>query len=157
MSRASSNGSVLAMFGFVMLIGCGDDGGAGDAGGNADAATDGNGGMVDASTDAPPVDAATATVMAVTCPNTPDASVMAINGAVGTRRFDPDEVTIPVNGVVRFTMTSSHNVIPRMGVTSDPGLTVGFGETKCLQFTVAGTFHYRCAPHAEMIGSVTVQ
>lgn len=117
----------------IGLLACGDDGGT-----------------------TPQVDApvTTATVEAVTCPATPDAAVT--TNAGGTA-FEPATTTISVGQVIEFTMPSTHNVVPNAaGGTTDPGLTVNFNETKCLKFTAAGTFHFKCNPHG-FAGSVTVQ
>lgn len=127
----------MLRLGFAMLsiglLACGDDGGT-----------------------TPQVDAPnnTAAVKAVTCPATADAAVT--TNAAGTA-FEPASSTISVNGIVQFTMTSSHNVVPNSaGGMTDAGLTVNFGETKCLQFTTAGTYHFKCNPHG-FAGSITVQ
>jgi plastocyanin len=39
---------------------------------------------------------------------------------------------------------------------SDPGLRVNYGETKCLMFTLKGTFGFHCVPHL-FTGTVVVQ
>jgi plastocyanin len=99
------------------------------------------------------VDSSTATVVEVGCPATPDATVVTINTE---DRYDPSTVTIPVNGIVRFQMSGLHNVAPNPIGNTDPGLTVDFGETKCLRFTAAGTFGFYCTPHG-FNGTITVQ
>ncbi len=71
--------------------------------------------------------------------------------------FTPASITINTNDVVRFMPESIHNVIPHPTMSTDPGLRSGaVGEVRCLQFTTAGQFNYRCQPHANMNGSVTV-
>jgi plastocyanin len=52
-------------------------------------------------------------------------------------------------------MPSNHSVVPDTSAETDTGLRVGFSETKCLKFTVAGTFHFKCDPHGFM-GTITV-
>ena len=99
--------------------------------------------------DAPPgVDAppATSRVVEVPCPATPDATVVTSGGSGASASFSPMAVSIRVNGIVKFTMTASHSVIPS-APTTDQGLKVDFSATKCLQFTATDTFHYECFPH----------
>jgi plastocyanin len=92
--------------------------------------------------DAPPP---APTVLEVVCPSTvpltveaPDADLVYV--------FAPANQTIAVGQIVKFTMRSSHNVVPNVSM-SDAGLAVGFNETKCLQFTKAGMFGFYCGPH----------
>jgi plastocyanin len=94
-------------------------------------------------------------VQAVTCPGTADGNVMTI-GTVDA--YMPMTQTVPVNAVVKFTMNAAHNVAPNTaaGATTDPGLTVDFGQTKCLKFTTAGTFSFFCSAHG-FTGTITVQ
>jgi plastocyanin len=103
--------------------------------------------MIDAAIDAPPP---AATVIAVTCPATPAKTITATDGM-----YSPSSVTITVGQVVRFSMPSSHNVAPN-STMSDPGLSVDFSETKCLMFTLKGTFGFHCIPHG-FTGTVIVQ
>jgi plastocyanin len=67
----------------------------------------------------------------------------------------PSAVSIAVGQIVKFTMPGSHDVEPNRAM-SDPGLSVGFGETKCLMFSRTGTFGFHCGPH-QFIGTVVVQ
>jgi plastocyanin len=108
---------------------------------------------IDAAIDAKVIDAppdAQAFVLAVTCPATPNAAVIT-NGFA----FEPMTVTIPLNGIVQFTMPVNHSVEPSPTLATDSGLRVGFSQVKCLQFTKTGTFNYDCFPH-HFVGSVTV-
>ncbi|HEY5949887.1 MAG TPA: plastocyanin/azurin family copper-binding protein [Kofleriaceae bacterium] len=99
-------------------------------------------------------DAATNKVVAVTCPTTADATVMTTNGSFS---FMPAATPLALNGVVKFVMSSEHNVVPNtIAPMTDPGLMVNFGETKCLKFTAVGTFGFACGPHS-FAGTVTVQ
>lgn len=109
----------------------------------------GSGGDDDATPDAPAgIDAPAATVVEVApCPTTPDATVITMNFA-----YMPKDTTITQGQVVKFDIESSHDV---NGRTADPGLVVGFGETKCLRFTKAGTFAFHCTPHG-FSGSIIV-
>ena len=102
--------------------------------------------------DAPP---ATSRVMEVTCPATVAATVVTTGGSSSSAVFSPAAVTISVNDIVKFTMPSSHSVVPD-APTTDDGLKVGFSSTKCLKFTAADTYHYRCSPHTGIKGTVTV-
>ena len=110
---------------------------------------EGGGGTVDAKL----ADGNTNKVQAVTCPTTADAEVTtSVNGTA----YMPAATTVPVNAVVKFTMPSAHNVAPNTQSGSDPGLSVNFGETKCLKFTATGTYNFYCTPHG-FAGTVTVQ
>ena len=121
----------------LLLAACGgDDGG----GGTADAP-----GMGDAPS--------TNKVVTVTCPGTPDAMVGISTGGTA---YNPMMTTVPVNAVVKFVMTATHDAKPNTLTTTDPGLTVGFGETKCLKFTATGTFGFFCTAHS-FAGTITVQ
>lgn len=130
----------------IVLAACGGD--DGDTTMHRDAATN----PIDAAPMADaPVDAQQF-VVTVTCPGNEAATITTTNGV---NAYSPDAVTVDVNDVVKFVMASSHNVIPT-GTQTDPGLRVGFGETKCLQFTTAGTFTFKCQPHP-FSGTITVQ
>jgi plastocyanin len=120
----------------LLLAACGgDDGG----GGTADAAKmpDGNANKV----------------VAVTCPGTPDATITV---SAGGGAYMPMATTVPVNAVVKFVMTATHDTKPNTLTTTDPGIVVGFGETKCLRFTATGTYGFFCSAHS-FAGTVTVQ
>jgi plastocyanin len=94
---------------------------------------------------------AMALVLTVTCPGTPDATVTTSDAVMA---YSPPSVSIPQNGIVEFQTSSLHDVVPD-ATGSDPGLAVGFNQTKCLQFTATGTFGFHCGPHG-FTGSVTV-
>ncbi len=98
-------------------------------------------------------DASTNKVQAVTCPTTADATVTT---SATIDAYDPMSTTVPVNAVVKFVMPAAHNVVPNTQTTSDPGLSVNFGETKCLKFTAAGSYGFYCAPHG-FTGTIVVQ
>ena len=118
----------------IMLAGCSDSGSS-----SPDAA--------------PQADAPLPTVMAVTCPATVPATIMTVDI---TNAFTPSSVTISVGQIVKFTMSSAHNVVPNPLAMTDAGLKVNFNETKCLMFTRAGTFGFQCMPHG-FGGTVIVQ
>ena len=104
-------------------------------------------------TDAPnQIDASTNKVLTVACPNTADATITV--NMTGTA-YMPMATTVPVNAIVKFQMTSLHDAKPNTLTTTDPGITVGFGETKCLKFTATGTFGFFCTAHS-FAGTVTV-
>jgi plastocyanin len=143
-----ATGLIAALALGLGAAGCGSDAPPLDAPPPSDSAT--IDAAIDAAIDGPP---AAATVVQVTCPTTPDATVTTASLA-----FTPNAVTIQQNQIVRFAPESDHNVIPHPTLPSDPGLRSGaLGEVRCLQFTETGTFNYRCSPHAVMTGSVTVE
>lgn len=94
-------------------------------------------------------------VQTVTCPTTADAMVMT---TATVDAYMPATQTVPKNAVVKFVMASVHDVGPNTigGKTSDPGLVVGFGATKCLKFTESGEFNFFCSAHG-FAGVITVQ
>ena len=92
-------------------------------------------------------------VQTVTCPTAVDATVMTTSTVDA---YMPATQTVPKNAVVKFTMASVHDVAPNTIGTSDPGLVVGFGQTKCLKFTETGTFGFFCSAHS-FAGTITVQ
>jgi plastocyanin len=127
------------VFAVLLLAACGGDDGGGMV--TPDAAK-----VIDA--------APTNKVMTVTCPATVDATVMTTNTSFS---FMPMSNTVPLNGVVKFVMSTDHNVAPNpMAALTDSGLMVGFGQTACLKFTATGTYGFLCAPHG-FVGTVTVQ
>ena len=70
------------------------------------------------------------------------------------------DATIAVNDVVKFEMPAIHNAVSgtvsQMGGGSPDGkFTVGFGQTRCLRFTQAGSFPFYCSPHL-FTGTITV-
>src|SRR5689334_16524583 len=81
-------------------------------------------------------------VQAVTCPSAVDGNVMTTSAVDA---YMPATLTVPVNAVVKFTMASVHNVQPNSVGSTDPGLNVDFGQTKCLKFTQTGTFGFFCS------------
>ena len=103
---------------------------------------------------APASDAAGATVTTVTCPGGTVPTITATDGVDTT--YSPKTLSIGVGQIVKFTMPSTHNVVPALTGTTDPGLMVNFNETKCLMFAKAGAFNFRCGPHS-FVGTVTVQ
>jgi plastocyanin len=103
--------------------------------------------------DAPRDMGSTNKVLTVTCPTTADAMVTTTNLVDA---YSPPTTMIPATGVVRFVMSSFHDVKPNTLTSTDPGLTVGFGETKCLRFTQAGTYGFFCSSHS-FAGTIVVQ
>lgn len=122
----------------LALAACGGDDGGGS--GTTDAAV-----TVDANTDK---------VREIGCPASPAATVMTVDTVDA---YSPMSSTISVNGIVKFVISSAHDVTPNpIGGTTDPGLVVASDTTKCLQFTQAGTYNFYCTPHG-FTGSIVVQ
>src|SRR6476619_5966334 len=90
-------------------------------------------------------DAALATVRTVTCPPGDMPTVMTTDDVFA---FNPGTTAISAHGIVKFAMSPAHDVGPDMTMPSDSGLHVGFGQTACLEFDQAGTFHFQCTAHA---------
>ena len=112
------------------------------------------GGESNSSADAPStIDANNATVLTVTCPGAVDATITV--NAAGTA-YMPMATTVPKNAVVKFVLPPLHDTKPNTLTTTDPGIVVGFGETKCLKFTASGTFGFFCTAHS-FAGTITVQ
>ena len=91
--------------------------------------------------------AAPATVQAVDCATISPAMAITTSGMA----YAPQMATISVGGVVKWTMPTSHNV-----ESTTAGLAVDYGATKCLKFTVAGQYAYKCTAHG-FTGTLTVQ
>ncbi len=103
--------------------------------------------------DASVADSAPATVRTVTCPPGDMPTVMTTDDAFA---FNPMATAISAGGIVKFMMSGTHDVGPDLTMSSDPGLRVGFGQTACLEFDKAGTFHFLCTAHA-FRGMIIVQ
>ena len=116
---------------------------------------------VDAShIDAEHIDAAPATVKTVSCTGatiaaTVTAPTFAYTSTPPGSASNNSEIS--VNGIIKFDLTTAadHPVGPALTGPTDPGLVAPTGAVTCLQFTVAGTFNYRCEVHG-FTGSVTV-
>ncbi|HSN30707.1 MAG TPA: plastocyanin/azurin family copper-binding protein [Kofleriaceae bacterium] len=95
------------------------------------------------------------TVQMVTCPATPAATV-----TTSGFMYSPVTTTITQGQIVQFMPASEHDVEPGHTPTdatiADPGLSVGFGATKCLMFTQAGMYGFHCGPH-HFNGTIVVQ
>jgi plastocyanin len=104
--------------------------------------------------------ATTTTVQVVDCAT---ATAAATVTATASNTFTPGSVSVPVNGVVKWTTSSNvdHTVTSGTGGTADGKFnhTLNPGTTVCLQFTTAGSYSYYCIYHYSMgmVGSVTVQ
>lgn len=101
------------------------------------------------------VDGAGPSVRTVTCPPGQMPTVTTTSNT-DQAVYSPKTTTISVGGIVKFVMPSLHNVAPNPLQPTDPGLSVDFGQTACLEFNKAGTFNFRCVPHG-FTGSVVVQ
>lgn len=127
------------------LVACGGDEGKTNPAIDAPAAAI-DGPSVDAPT--VPSDAATA-VQEVPCAGLPMHPVVTAPGV-----YSPSDVTINVGEVVEFQMPSVHDVQPN-ATGSDPGIHVGFSQTRCKKFVAAGTYGFHCGPH-QFTGTITV-
>jgi plastocyanin len=102
----------------------------------------------------PTADAAAASVRTVTCPPGDMPTVTTADN--NDTSFMPSTTTISAHGIVKFVMSSIHNVAPNPLQATDPGLMVGYGKSACLVFDKAGTFSFRCATHS-FVGTIVVQ
>jgi plastocyanin len=102
------------------------------------------------------IDGGSATVMAVTCPATTPLTVTTDDSQMKFTFTPAANPSLPVGSIVTFTMSATHNVVPNSTAATDAGLQVNFRETKCLQFTKAGSFSFICQPHG-FGGKITVQ
>jgi plastocyanin len=104
---------------------------------------------------------ATASVVVVDCSTVTSAATVTATSGV---KFNPQNVPISVNGVVRWINADiqDHTVTSGTAPTSDgkfdQPLNIS-GPSVCLQFTAAGTYNYYCTYHymVGMTGVVTVQ
>jgi plastocyanin len=129
----------LAILVPILVAACGDDGGS-------QTPIDSGGSNMDAGS--------AAKVVAVACPGTPAATVTTTNAVDA---YMPMNTTISAGAVVRFVMSTMHNVEPNpIAAMSDSATRVDYGETKCLRFDVAGTYGIYCAAHS-FAGTITVQ
>lgn len=104
-----------------------------------------------------PTPTPTVSVQVVACP-----SAGATNVTIQDFSFAPANVSIAVNGIVKWTNSglSTHIVASGNSPSFDNQFNSGnltTGGTFCTQFSAAGTYPYFCAIHPFMSGSVTVQ
>ncbi len=112
------------------------------------------GGDDPAPTDSPAgADAAVSKIEVVT-PCTGEAATVTADPSDGATTYMPASTTITVGQIVKFVMPNAHNVAPNTAADDD-GLSVGFGQTKCLKFTAADTFKFKCTPHS-FVGTIVV-
>src|SRR5690349_10225609 len=84
--------------------------------------------------DGPMHDGTNATVVMVDCNSTAAAATVTMNDMVDA--YMPMASTIAMGQVVKFVTSATHNVEPNTSAAmTDPGLSVGFSQTKCLRFT----------------------
>jgi plastocyanin len=115
--------------------------------GTADAAAaDASPGGADARSPDAAVDAKPSTVVEADCGTATIAATVTTTNGVNAYSIDVD-TTLPLNSVVRFRMSSSHNAISGPAGQPDGAFTAPFGETTCFRFTEAGTFPFYCGPH----------
>jgi plastocyanin len=90
------------------------------------------------------IDAPAPTVVAVTCPATPAATI-----TTQAASFNPASTTISRGQIIQFVSTATHPIGPYPGgQMTDPGIVVPEGQTKCLMFTAIGTFKFICTQHS---------
>ena len=106
-------------------------------------------------------------------PTTADITIVQGASTMTTGAFNPDTKTVALNGgasvSVRWVnedITSSggygggttavtHHIVSDDGTSFDTGLIDG-NQTSTKALTAAGTYHYHCAIHPNMVGSVVV-
>jgi plastocyanin len=105
--------------------------------------------------------AGTAPVAVVDCSTVTSAATVTATSAV---KFNPQNVTISVNNVVRWINADiqDHTVTSGTAPTSDGKFNQPLntsGPSVCLQFNAAGTYNYYCTYHYQMgmTGIITVQ
>ena len=146
-----------------LLWGCGDDGDDHDH--DHDAAAGGDAALVpDADPDQPdamiPPDAEPSSVVEVDCTGATIAVTVTAPGFAYA--FTPsdggaaDQHTIAVDAIVRFEMPPSHNAFSGPANAPDGLFSINFNQTKCYQFTEAGTFPFHCTPH-DFVATLIVQ
>ncbi|MBU2993480.1 cupredoxin family copper-binding protein [Octadecabacter sp. 1_MG-2023] len=72
-------------------------------------------------------------------------------------QFSPPNLTVSVGDTITWVNEDRvrHSAWESNGNNFDTGL-IGSGESASLTFGSAGTFDYRCRPHGNMRGSITV-
>ena len=95
-------------------------------------------------------------MVSVSCPTTPDLTVVTVDNSDGSHAYSPATSTINAGQIVKFVMTPIHDA--QSGTPGSPDTTfhVDFNQTRCLQFTEAGTFPFYCSLHL-FTGTITVQ
>lgn len=88
----------------------------------------------------------------------PATSITIPRGAeiLGTRAFNPDDLSVTAGTTVTWTNTDS---ITHTSTSDGPGwnsANIAPGGQFSTMFPTPGTFHYHCAIHPGMIGTVTV-
>lgn len=97
--------------------------------------------------------AAGPSVRTVTCP---PGDMPTVTTSDSVLAYTPATTTISAHGIVKFVMSSAHDVMPNPIKTTDPGLVVDFGRTTCLEFDRTGTYSFLCSAHF-FVGTVVVQ
>lgn len=67
-----------------------------------------------------------------------------------------DQHTISVGAIAQFVMPASHNAFSGAANTPDGQFSTNFNQTKCFQFTEAGTYPFHCTPH-DFVATLIVQ
>ena len=92
-------------------------------------------------------------------PGASSSSVTIPTGAatLGNRAFNPDEVDVAVGARVTWMNTDAVSHTSTSDVTGwDSGIVAPGGQFS-FAFQTAGTFHYHCAIHPGMVGTVVVR
>ncbi|MFA6169656.1 MAG: plastocyanin/azurin family copper-binding protein [Candidatus Margulisiibacteriota bacterium] len=97
------------------------------------------------------------TYPATTTTTIPASAATAVN--ISGLAFSPASVIVSVDATVVWTNNDSvsHTVSSTSGPASFDSGTFGVGGTFSHQFTIAGTYAYRCNIHPSMTGQVIVQ
>ena len=112
------------------------------------------GGGDDAPADSPTgTDSSASNIMVVT-PCTGETATVTADPSDSATTYMPASTTVAVGQIVKFDLPNAHNVAPNTAADDD-GLSVGFGQTKCLKFTAAGTYKFKCTPHG-FVGTIVV-
>jgi plastocyanin len=112
----------------------------------------------EAPTEAPTAAPPTATAVAATCEDvTGGGATAAVEAAAAGFEWAPADFTAAVGDVITWTNADDapHRVATNDGscrMTSN----MGNGDSRSLQFTVAGEYAYRCTIHPSMTGVITI-
>ena len=97
---------------------------------------------------------ATATAAAAICEETTDPGDVAVS--IKDFAFDPSAISAKVGQVIAFSNTGTvqHTATVDDGSCSTPKIDAG--SVDGLAFSVAGSYPFHCAIHAQMTGTITV-
>ncbi len=102
------------------------------------------------------VSAATLPLLAATAKAASHAAHETHNVTIQNMAFSPANLTIKAGDSVTFTnMDSARHSATDLNKAWDTGL-LSKGQSATLTFNGAGSFNYRCTPHGNMRGSITI-